>query len=47
MIPTNYFESWEDYKSDNPVYEGEDEIIGPIWDGLNKEMFLFIILNTF
>ncbi|MBQ7738016.1 MAG: hypothetical protein IJT62_09335 [Oscillospiraceae bacterium] len=47
MIPTNYFESWEEYKDNNQAYEGEDEIIGPVWDDLNKEMFLFILLNTF
>ncbi len=47
MIPTNYFESWADYKSSNTTYEGEDEIIQPIWDGLNAEMFLFVMLNTF
>ncbi|MCB6571324.1 hypothetical protein LI142_17630 [Eubacterium limosum] len=47
MIPTNYFECWEDYKKSHTTQQEDDEIIGKEWDALNQEMFLFIILNTF
>ena len=47
MIPTNYFESWEDYNLQNKTQPEDDEIIGTKWDDLNKELFLFIMLNTF
>lgn len=47
MIPTNYFESWKEYKKHHETQPEDDGIIGEKWDELNKELFLFIMLNTF
>lgn len=47
MIPTNYFESWDDYKKGHDTDPQDDVIVGKQWDDLNKELFLLIMLNTF
>ncbi|MEG0378280.1 MAG: hypothetical protein RR614_07355 [Eubacterium sp.] len=47
MIPTTYFESWEEYKKKNKTEPQDDAIVGKQWDDLNKELFLLIMLNTF